>query len=1517
MDFNELLVTSKFYKKWLMVGFSSIALVACGSNGGEKAELAAEAAAPAPPAAPPTLTLSVTPSTVTVANTSTVTSSNGTAPFTWSVVSGSATVNAGGVITPSASGTISVRGADSLGQYGVVQLTVSPNLSVTAAKRFLVYAETSTVTVAGGVPTISGNVQSGPLSLAGTTVTAGGTQGSGTIQWTDSLGNTSSVNFSVEPPVVASASATTVSANGSVNVSATGGYPNYSFSVASGGGSINATTGVFTAPSVPSTSLIRVVDQYNHIGSVTITTVGPPVISPAPLTLAVNNTATFTATGGASPYTYSIVSGGGTINSTTGFFTAPATAGTTVVRVTDSLGGTGESTVTVNPALAISPLGDTVNANGSKTFTATGGVSPYTFSVTSGGGTINASTGVFTAPVAPGTSTIQVTDSYGNTASTTLTILNQVSISPTTVTLAVNNTATFTATNGSSPYTFSVLSGDGTVNSTTGVYTAPATSGTATVRVTDQFGTTADATVTINPALAISPTNDQMLISATKTYSATGGVSPYTFSVTSGGGTINASTGVFTAPATPGTSTIQVTDSYGNTASTNLTILDNVTISPTTVTLAVNNSTTFTATNGSSPYTFSVLSGGGTINSTTGVYTAPATSGTATVRVTDQLGTTADATVTINPALAISPTDDHMLVSTTKTYSSTGGVSPYTYSVIMGLGSINSSSGLYTADSSAGAVTVQVQDALGNIASTGLTVVTPVIASPLSTSVVINGTTTISASGGQSPYTYSLSSGGGTINSTTGVYTAPGTPGAAVVLVTDSLGYTGTSNLTITGPLALTPLNSFVNVNQTKQFTGAGGTPPYTYAVISGGGTIDAAGLYTAPAAVGMATVRVTDAMSATVSTQIETLDPLTLTSPSSTLLINNSLTVVATGGKTPYFYSVVSGGGTIDPSTGAYTAPGTASTVVLRVTDSYSQTADRTINVYAPLQISPTSATILPSGTLDLDSTGGFGTITFSIVSGLGSINSSTGLYTAAASNYVAIVRATDSLGSTSDSTVTVNAALTINPVVFKMSTNSTWTFTAANGAGAPYTFSVVSGGGSINSSTGVYTAGSTPGTVTIRVTDSALSTADATVTVVEPSKIYVGPVNNCVQYSDNSLRCWGDGSAGQLGEGNINDRGDAANEMGNNMPWINLGTGRTVKDVSIGGTHICAILDNDSVKCWGSNASGQLGLGDILARGDGANEMGDSLPTVNLGTGRTAKKIRAGVSHTCAVLDNNTLKCWGLNGHGQLGIRNKVTMGDGANEMGDSLPVISLGTGRTALDVSVGFDSTCALLDNSTVKCWGRNMSGQLGRGNKQVHGDTAGDMGDALAAIALGTSRTATKLSSGNLHHCALLDNGDLKCWGEGGSGQLGTNNNASLGDGNNEMGDNLLAISLGTGLTPQTAFSAPTADFNCTIFTNGTLKCWGINGSGQLGKGNTTTLGDTTNEMGNNLLALDLGAGFSIDSMGVGTNHACAMSTDRTVKCWGGAANGVLGNASTTANLGDGANEMGASLPLVGI
>ena len=109
-------------------------------------------------------------------------------------------------------------------------------------------------------------------------------------------------------------------------------------------------------------------------------------------------------------------------------------------------------------------------------------------------------------------------------------------------------------------------------------------------------------------------------------------------------------------------------------------------------------------------------------------------------------------------------------------------------------------------------------------------------------------------------------------------------------------------------------------------------------------------------------------------------------------------------------------------------------------------------------------------------------------------------------------------------------------------------------------------------------------------------------------------------------------------------------------------------------GGSVTCARLDNGGAKCWGYNLEGQLGLGDTNDRGDNPGEMGDNLAVVQLGTGRTAVELSADSAATCARLDNGTVKCWGYNLGGQLGLGDANNRGDAPGEMGDNLPIVDL---------------------------------------------------------------------------------------------------------------------------------------------------------------------------------------------------------------------------------------------------
>ena len=253
--------------------------------------------------------------------------------------------------------------------------------------------------------------------------------------------------------------------------------------------------------------------------------------------------------------------------------------------------------------------------------------------------------------------------------------------------------------------------------------------------------------------------------------------------------------------------------------------------------------------------------------------------------------------------------------------------------------------------------------------------------------------------------------------------------------------------------------------------------------------------------------------------------------------------------------------------------------------------------------------------------------------------------------------------------------------------------------------------------------------------------------------------------------MKCWGANDFGQLGQGDTDSRGDDAGEMGDDLDADRPRCGSHRRRDHCRWVHTCALLDDGTVKCWGDSVFGQLGHGDTDGRGDGAGEMGDDLDPVDLGAGRTAVAITAGDVHTCALLDNGTVKCWGSTSTGQLGYGDTDARGDGAGEMGDFLGPVSLGAGRTATAIAAGDFHTCALLDNGTVKCWGTTPSDSSATATRTT-------AATAPARWATTSTRSTSvpvarpiAITAGDHHTCALLDNDTVKCWGWNDFGQLG--------------------------------------------------------------------------------------------------------------------------------------------------
>jgi hypothetical protein len=410
----------------------------------------------------------------------------------------------------------------------------------------------------------------------------------------------------------------------------------------------------------------------------------------------------------------------------------------------------------------------------------------------------------------------------------------------------------------------------------------------------------------------------------------------------------------------------------------------------------------------------------------------------------------------------------------------------------------------------------------------------------------------------------------------------------------------------------------------------------------------------------------------------------------------------------------------------------------------------------------------------------------------------------------------------------------------------------------------------------------------------------------------ITVGVGHTCALLDTGDVTCWGRGDLGQTGQGSSTALGDGPGEMGANLPIVDLGPGRRAREISAGYDHTCALLDTNQVTCWGYGRWGQLGNGSMENIGDGPGEMGANLPVVDLGVGRTARSISAGSFHTCAVLDTYQVRCWGLADFGQLGLGSQESRGDAPDEMGDFLPFVSLGSGRSARSVSAGGFHTCVLLDTAQVKCWGLSGDGQAGTGASVMLGDGPGEMGDALPPVNVGSGRSVRAVSAGEYHSCAVLDNGQVKCWGRGSNGRLGSGATDNLGDAPDELGDLLPPVALGSGRTALGIRASQ--EHSCALLDNRQVKCWGFNDKGQLGQGDTVTRGDGPGEMGDALPAVDLGAGRTALSVSGAHRTSCAVLDDLSVKCWGRNGAGQLGLGDTN-DRGDNAGEMGDALPRV--
>lgn len=371
-------------------------------------------------------------------------------------------------------------------------------------------------------------------------------------------------------------------------------------------------------------------------------------------------------------------------------------------------------------------------------------------------------------------------------------------------------------------------------------------------------------------------------------------------------------------------------------------------------------------------------------------------------------------------------------------------------------------------------------------------------------------------------------------------------------------------------------------------------------------------------------------------------------------------------------------------------------------------------------------------------------------------------------------------------------------------------------------------------------------------------------------------GESHTCALLDTGAMRCWGRADWGQLGYGSALPIGD------NEFPDVagDVPVGSLAAGISAGRWHTCALLGTGSLRCWGNGDWGQLGYGNRIAIGD--DELPDTVGDVPLGG--SAVTISAGQWHTCAVLDTGAVRCWGINYAGQLGYGNTIDVGD--DEFPDAVGDVPLG--GTAVAITAGYEHTCALLDTGAVRCWGYNGFGQLGYGHTSTIGDD--EPPDAVGEVALGG--TAVSVTAGNLHTCALLDTGAVRCWGAANDGQLGYGNTTHIGD--DELPGSAGDVSLGGLAVAVSAGSKHT----CAVLDTGAVRCWGLNENGQLGYGNTGSIGD--NELPSD--AGDVSVGGVAVAVAVGDLHTCVLLETGAIRCWGGNDRGQLGYGNNE-NIGD--------------
>ncbi len=324
-------------------------------------------------------------------------------------------------------------------------------------------------------------------------------------------------------------------------------------------------------------------------------------------------------------------------------------------------------------------------------------------------------------------------------------------------------------------------------------------------------------------------------------------------------------------------------------------------------------------------------------------------------------------------------------------------------------------------------------------------------------------------------------------------------------------------------------------------------------------------------------------------------------------------------------------------------------------------------------------------------------------------------------------------------------------------------------------------------------------------------------------------------------------------------------------------------IVSVSAGGNHTCALVDNGSVRCWGNGNNGRTGLSSVEVIGD--DEPASEAAAIALGG--PVVRLVAGLSHTCVRYSEGVVRCFGRSAEGQLGYGALDDVGD--DEAPGVVPFVPLGGTVATLTTGSGSFHGCAQFDDGDVRCWGQFEDGRLG--SPGLIGPV-GDDEPASDAIPVDAGAPIAAMSTGAEHSCARLVGGQIRCWGSNASGQLGSGQPFDIGD--DETPGSLPPVSVG----------GPVADVvagwfhTCARFGDGSVRCWGRGNNGRLGLGNTSWIG--INDTPADHPFVDVG-GFVVQ-LAAGNAHTCALLDTGAVRCWGWGAQGQLGYGNTV-DIGD--------------